>query len=219
MSSSSKSDLRVDWATHAAAKYACEHWHYSGCMPSTQQGKPVKIGVWERKKFIRVVVFSRGASPFLLKKYNLSNTEGCELTRVALASHLSPVSRIVSLSIKFLRQQSPGLRLVASFADPSQGHTGVIYQAGNWIYTGTSSSTIEYFVNGKWRHVRDSFYKKNDKTKTRTRPGKHRYLMPLDPEMRAKILPLAQPYPKRPKQATPGTTGEAAGQNRPGRSK
>ncbi len=61
--------------------------------------------------------------------------------------------------------------------------------------------------------------KKNDKTKTRTRPGKHRYLMPLDPEMRAKILPLAQPYPKRPKQATPGTTGEAAGQNRPGRSK
>ena len=49
-------------------------------------------------------------------------------------------------------------------------------------------------------------------------PGKHRYLMPLDPEMRAKILPLAQPYPKRPKQATPETIGEAAGQNRPGRS-
>ena len=42
--------------------------------------------------------------------------------------------------------------------------------------------------------------------------------MPLDDEMRAKILPLAQPYPKRPKQATAGSTGTAAGQNRPGRS-
>jgi len=27
--------------------------------------------------------------------------------------------------------------------------------------------------------------------------SKYRYAMPLDPEMRARILPLAQPYPKR----------------------
>jgi hypothetical protein len=27
--------------------------------------------------------------------------------------------------------------------------------------------------------------------------GKHRYLMPLDDEMRVRILPLAKPYPKR----------------------
>jgi hypothetical protein len=32
-------------------------------------------------------------------------------------------------------------------------------------------------------------------------PGKHRYLMPLDDDMRARILPLAKPYPKRAKQA------------------
>lgn len=29
--------------------------------------------------------------------------------------------------------------------------------------------------------------------------GKHRYLMPLDAEMREQIAPLAKPYPKRPK--------------------
>jgi hypothetical protein len=27
--------------------------------------------------------------------------------------------------------------------------------------------------------------------------GKHRYLMPIDNEMRKRILPLAKPYPKR----------------------
>jgi hypothetical protein len=32
-------------------------------------------------------------------------------------------------------------------------------------------------------------------------PGKHRYLMPLDADMRARIMPLAKPYPKRAKQA------------------
>ncbi len=31
------------------------------------------------------------------------------------------------------------------------------------------------------------------------RPGKHRYLMPLDDAMRAQIAPLAKPYPKRAK--------------------
>jgi len=29
--------------------------------------------------------------------------------------------------------------------------------------------------------------------------GKHRYLMPLDDEMKKRILPLSKPYPKRPK--------------------
>ena len=33
---------------------------------------------------------------------------------------------------------------------------------------------------------------------------KHKYLMPLDQAMRAKIAPLAKPYPKRPKQAEAG---------------
>jgi hypothetical protein len=42
-----KADLRIDWATHAAAKYACENWHYSGCMPV---GKLVKVGAWESGK-------------------------------------------------------------------------------------------------------------------------------------------------------------------------
>jgi hypothetical protein len=174
MSSSSKSNLHVDWATHAAAKYACEHWHYSGCMPA---GKLVKVE--------------------------------------------APVSKIAATAIRFLRKQSPGLRLIVSYADPEQGHHGGIYQAGNWIYSGTSKPQQEVIVNGKIMHKRSAnalfgTIKGLQKSKLL---WKHRYLMPLDPEMRAKILPLAQPYPKRPKQATPETIGEAAGQNRPGRSK
>jgi hypothetical protein len=230
MSSSSKSDLRVDWATHAAAKYACEHWHYSKSVPVPPL---VKVGVWEADKYIGVILFSRGANNNMLKPFGLSVTEGCELTRVALSGHCAPVSRIIKIALKFLRDNSPGLRLIVSFADPSHGHHGGIYQAGGWIYTGRQQDSVEWLApDGKVWHgrmvkakgwttchgVRRKTWRPDQCTKV-IKPGKHRYLMPLDPEMRAKILPLAQPYPKRPKQATPGSTSEAAGQNRPGRSK
>lgn len=190
--------LKIDWATQSAAAHACLNWHYSKCLPT---GKLVKIGAWENEKFIGVVIFSRGASPFLLKKYNLTQIEGCELTRIALAKHETPVSRIISIALKFLKKQSPGLKLAVSFADPEQGHHGGIYQATNWIYTGTSGATIEYFVRGRWTHVRDAYATiKTNKSipfKTRERKGKHRYLFPLDESLRPKFLDLMKPYPKR----------------------
>lgn len=187
-------ELVLGWASHEAAKYACEKWHYSKCLPA---GKLVRVGVWEGGKFIGVVLFSRGASPFLLKRYGMSQENGCELTRVALAKHSSPVSRIVKISLMLLKKACPGVRLVVSFADPEEGHHGGIYQAGNWIYTGTSSETIEYYVNGKWTHTRGAFYKKTSKTPARKRPGKHRYLMPLCSEISSRIASLAIKYPRR----------------------
>jgi hypothetical protein len=202
MQKTAKPELKIDWATHEAAEYACTKWHYSKCLPT---GKLVKIGAWEDGKFIGVVIFSRGASPHLLSKYGLKQVEGCELTRIALTKHSTHVSRILSIAIKFLKQKAPGLRLAVSFADPEQGHHGGVYQATNWIYTGTSGSTIEYYVRGKWTHVRGAYatVKTNKKHafKTRERRGKHRYLFPLDETLRAKFIQLQKPYPKRPVEA------------------
>jgi len=208
----SKTDLRIDWATHEAAKYAVENWHYSRVLPVPPL---VKIGAWEYEKFIGAVIFSRGASPTLLNPFGLTQVEGCELTRIALTKHISPVSRVVRLAIKFLKLNSPELRLIVSFADPSEGHYGGIYQAGNWLYSGQSPPSIEYIgPDGKRWHPRmvtkqgwTTVQGKRRKTLTPdqctpiNKPGKHRYLMPLDDEMRDRIAPLAKPYPKRPKQA------------------
>ena len=193
----SKVNLKIDWCTHEAAKYACEHWHYSKCMPV---GKIVKIGAWENGKFIGCVLFSRGATPMLLKPYNLTQYQGCELTRIALTSHHSPVSKILAIALKFLKRNSPGLRLIISFADPSEGHHGGIYQATNWILTGKSSDAKFALVNGKEVHPRTvSSMRKSGKNPTKwiIKPGKWRYLMPLDEEMRKQIQPLSKPYPKR----------------------
>lgn len=190
--------LRLDWCSHEAAKYAVEHWHYSKSLPA---GKLVKIGVWENEKFIGAVIFGYGANPHLYKPYGLKQTEVCELCRVALTSHESQVTKIIKIALKMLKESNPGIRLVISFADSNQGHIGSIYQAGNWIYTGISKSTPQYFVNGRWIHQRQlgslGYSAKNSKFPKRKIQDKYRYIMPLDDEMRKQIEPLRQPYPKR----------------------
>jgi hypothetical protein len=213
-----KADLRIDWATHAAAKYACENWHYSGCLPA---GKLVKVGAWEKDKYIGAVLFGRGANNRMAGAYALSQDEACELVRVALTRHDAPVSRVVSQSIRFLKRQSPKLRLVISYADPKQGHHGGIYQAGNWTYQGRSQAQKELVINGVFTHKRSAHAKYGTAAPERIRAmsgasvewapveWKHVYLMPLDEAMRAQIAPLAKPYPKRAKQAT--TDDQSAG--------
>lgn len=206
-----KADLHIDWATHKAAEYACKTWHYSGCVPA---GKLVKVGAWESGTFIGVVIFSRGANNNMLQPYGLQPTEGCELARVALRGHITPVSRIIAIAMKFLKKANPKLRLVVSYADMDQGHNGGIYQAGNWIYAHTAKSEI-LKLNGVQKHRRSVNSRYGHSNVQRLREagfrvdvsqgqGKHCYLYALDPQMRASIQPLAKPYPKRVKQATCG---------------
>jgi len=214
-----KPKLKIDWATHEAAKHACLHWHYSKCLPV---GKLVKVGAWENGRFIGVVVFGRGATPNLGKPYGLGQDECVELCRVALNKHNAPVSRIMSIAIKFLHQKNSNLRLIVSFADASQGHHGGIYQAGNWIYSGQGGDAKFYMINGKLTHPRSigmkglvqnihGAQKLDPKARVVNVPGKHRYLMPLDKDIRKQIEHLSKPYPKRSKQAMAQTHENSGG--------
>jgi len=211
----SKADLKIDWATHEAAKFACENWHYSKSIPKS---KLFKIGVWENAKFIGVVIFSPGATPNLGSPYGLEQNQCVELSRIALTIHATPVSRILSIAFKFLIKSNPKLKLVISFADRDQSHHGGIYQATNWIYTGIGSAAKFYLINGKKTHPRTiglaghiqnlQGAKKMDRNAKMIQcQGKHRYLMPLDKAMRKQILHLAKPYPKRASSDTDDTLG------------
>ena len=150
------------------------------------KSKLVKIGVWENNKFIGCIIFGSGANNNMLKPYGLSMQQGCELVRVALSTHKSPVTKIISIAIRLLKQNFPKLRLIISYADQRQNHLGIIYQAGNWIYTGSLKSTDEYFIDGKWWHqraVNSSFgsYKNVKYSGKRDGGYRFRYLFPLDP--------------------------------------
>jgi len=91
------------------------------------------------------------------KKYVL------ELNRLTISENLpkNTLSKFVSQSIKLLDKP----KIIVSFADKNQGHSGYIYQATNFIYTGTSSNTYQYVdENGEEFHFRNiGHYQKNNK--------------------------------------------------------
>lgn len=209
MNSTNNLVLKIDWATHEAAKFACVNWHYSKSLPV---GKLVKVGAWENDKFIGVCLFSYGANPQIGKPYGLKQIECCELTRVALTTHKSPVSKILAIAINWLKKQSPGIKLIISYADDGQGHHGGIYQATNWIYNGFFAGESSVVVNGRLMHRKTahSLFGTTRPKGSHNVPasGKHKYLMPLDAAMREQIAPLAKPYPKRVKQAMTGVHPE-----------
>ncbi len=195
---SSKTKLKLDWCSHEAAKYAVEKWHYSRSLPA---GKMIKVGCWEDEKYIGVVLFAYGANQNIGTPYGLKQTECCELVRVALSKHNTPVSKIIAIALRFVQKQSPGIRLIVSYADSGQQHHGGIYQAGNWLYVGFFTGEHNVVVNGRMMHRRQA-YSLYGTTKPKgsynvPASGKHKYLMPLDDEIRKRIEPLRKPYPKR----------------------
>lgn len=196
--------LTVAPCSHEAATYAVMNWHYSRSMPI---GKLVKFGAWEDDVFVGAVVFGRGASPALVSRFDLPPEQGCELVRIALDAHCSPVSQIAARSMRQLSMMNPTMRVVVSFADSNEAHHGGIYQAGNWIYTGMTASSKQVFFDGRWQHERNlratgwgtlpkvARGVDVDSLPERTRLGKHRYVMPLDRAMRRRVAKMALPYP------------------------
>lgn len=203
---SSRPELKIDFCSYEAAKYAVEKWHYSRSMPT---GKLVKFGVWENAEFVGAIIYGRGAAPNLLNQYGLTQMQGCELVRVAMTKHTVPVSRVLAITLRTMKRTQPGLRLVVSFADPDEGHVGGIYKASGWVYTGRMRPAKYFRILGKIVHPRSVGAKGVSQTINEVRrlldpsaeevwkDGKHRYLMPLDDKMRAAIEPLAQPYPTK----------------------
>ena len=201
-------DLRLDFCSHQAAKHAVLRWHYSRTMPAA---KLVRIGVWEDGRFVGAILYGSGANRHLARPFGLQGTEACELVRVALAcGREHPTSRCLAISLKMLRRQSPGLRLIVSYADTQAGHLGVIYQATNWLYLG--AGTQPYLkVRGTIEHPRSLYDRYGrggqqiawlrqhvDPNAQRIEmPAKHKYVWPFDRTLRRQLEAKALPYPKR----------------------
>lgn len=221
---SSRPELKIDWCSHEAAKYACEHWHYSKRMIV---GKSAKFGVWKDEVFCGAIVFGSGSSGVgnMWKAFGLTTEGGCELQRVALRTHRTQVSRIIAIALRLLKSKYPGLRLVVSYADPYENHHGGIYQAGGWIFIGTGSATPVWIDrHGRMLHdrsvtpdgIRRGRYPSRCAVKSECtridRPPKYKYLMPLDTAMRKQIEPLRKPYPKRVRSVASDTSGDQPGE-------
>lgn len=105
-----------------------------------------------------------------------------------------------------------GFEVLVSFADTSQGHLGVVYQATNWLYTGLSSAHKDWELIGhEGRHTRHTWDEWGgiegakiaipEQMRQVERPRKHRYIFLnakgarrkwLQSQMKYEVIP----YPK-----------------------
>lgn len=111
-----------------------------------------------------------------------------ELNRLCLKfNKKNEASFLVGKSLKML----PTNKIIVSFADTSQGHTGYVYQATNFIYCGLSAKRTDWKIRGKehlhGQTIADEFRgvknraqamrdKYGDDFYLAPRPRKHRYI-------------------------------------------
>lgn len=188
--------------------YAVEHWHYSKRSPAG--GRHACVGAWEDGRFVGAAMFTRGGNCHLASSLGLDMTQACELVRVAMCDHECNVSQFLAHAVRMLKKKSPGLRAIVSYADPSEGHVGGIYQASNWLYLGTTKPNRELRSDGlrlqKRAYTGKQFGGKAAGGSQRTAmpanatwvvvPPKYKYAYPLDKEMRKQLQSIAKPYPK-----------------------
>lgn len=214
--------LQVGWCSAKASEYACKNWHYSKTMPCF---KINCFGVWYDGSFVGSIIYGNGGGSVTNgEQYGLRRSyDMVELCRVALTKHTFQTSQAIAYSIRLLKKKNPNLKLIVSFADTDQGHHGGIYQAGGWIYTGSTQSEQGAIINGKKVHKRTlhSSYGTNQTSQLKKidpnfhylpKSLKHRYLMPLTKQMKKRIVQLSKPYPKRVSSDTSDTPAFHAGE-------
>ena len=193
--------MRLELASYKAVKYACLKFHYAKTVPLTK----ISYNVFNnQKEWCGCITFGGGANYRLGSTYGLVNGQFLELTRMALNGKQESTSKAMSIAIKLIKKNYPLVKLLISYADKGQNHTGIIYQATNWILVDeTETSGWEIFYKGKWRHDRilaNVSKTVRDKIIKRKKSGKYKYIYPLNKDLKIKCEKLKKQYPKNAKE-------------------
>ncbi|MBR6613187.1 MAG: GNAT family N-acetyltransferase [Clostridia bacterium] len=188
--------MKVEQITYEKAKPFILGVHYARRMPCIQYA----YGLYIEDKLIGVISYGQPASPSLCRgvagEENKKNV--LELNRLVILPEYNGknyASILISKSLKML----PPHRIVVSYADVGGwGHYGYVYQATNFLYTGTTKPRTDKYggENGHSRH-----YSK-DETRRQIRTAKHRYITFTGTKKDKKELlrelkyPIIKEYPK-----------------------
>ncbi len=117
--------------------------HYARRIPSISYA----YGLVNNGDLVGVITYGTPPSSTLCKGICGQNYQFdvLELNRLVLKNNLpNEASRLVGQSLRLL----PTPRIVVSFADINQSHTGYVYQATNFIYTGLSTKFKDPQIKG-----------------------------------------------------------------------
>lgn len=131
-------------------KSTCEEFvkmkHYSRRASIFWKG----FGLVEDGMVVGVAVYGQPSPPIQKHAFRDRDFRLYELCRVVVQTKTrNAASALVGRSLDMLEKPCA----VVSYADMEQGHSGIIYQATNWIYTGSTVSHDKlYVIDGKRVH-------------------------------------------------------------------
>jgi hypothetical protein len=165
--------------------------HYAKRLPSISYA----FGLYEDNELIGIVTFGMPASNALCE--GVCGVENkhlvIELNRLCLQDNTkNQASFLVANAIKLL----PKPMVIVSYADTAQGHIGYVYQATNFMFTGTTKERTDMDA-GEGKHSRHG----TDPSVRKFRSAKHRYIFIHGNKYQKKKLKDAlrykeEPYPK-----------------------
>ena len=174
-----KNLYRIERISYESTKPFILGIHYAKRMPSIS----FAYGLFKETNLVGVVTYGSPPSQSLCKGIAgvKHKKKVLELNRLVLKNNeKNEASILVGNSLKILPKPS----IVVSYADTSQLHTGFIYQATNFLYTGLSDKRTEWRMRNSNKHSKTiceqyslEYRKSNPDTFFVTdRPRKHRYL-------------------------------------------
>ena len=180
-----KSEYEVVQIPYSATKDWILNIHYAKRMPSIS----FAYGLYRYDEMVGMVSYGTPASPFLCKGIcgEEHKKSVIELNRLVLKDNLpNEASFLVSRSLKLL----PKPKVVVSYADTAQDHAGIIYQACNFLFTGTTKPRTD-MAGADGKHSRHHL---GDRQNRINRSAKHRYVYFIGSKKDKKTLRNALRY-------------------------
>ena len=185
-----RSSVPVERLVMPIARAECEPFiigiHYAKRWPSISYA----FGLYVDNELCGVVTY--GTPPSATLKRGIAGDEYkmdvLELNRLCLKyNRKNEASFLVGASLKML----PKNKIIVSFADTQQKHTGIVYQATNFIYCGLSAKRTDWKIKGRehlhGQTIADEFRGQKNRAQAMRdkygddfylapRPRKHRYI-------------------------------------------
>ncbi len=200
-------EMRVQPIPFIAAKRLIEKHHYLHSIPG---GTKLTFGALANKKLLGAVTFGVGPHNAYKLVEGTAQSDCLTLTRLWLSDELpaNSESRVIAICLRALKKNTQ-VKFIVSYADPTLGHVGTIYQATGWIYTGLSEAMPMFDLgDGELRHSRSlshsygihslkHFESCGLKVRVVSQARKHRYVYFLDPTYKKRLTVKILPYPKK----------------------
>lgn len=138
------------------AKTYIHKYHYSH---GSHNAPSPCYGLFDADNLLGVLMFatpcSENVRASIFGKENVSHVIELHRLHILDVTPRNTESWFISRCLKLLKQDKPNIWGVISFSDMSEGHTGVIYQATNAYFCGTTSKSTFYIdTDGRLRHPR-----------------------------------------------------------------